>query len=121
MTDEAKKALAIAASQWTGVPTPEQIIAALKAAGLEIVPIIRDGTIVGSPVDYVRSVLVRHNISANKLATNAGIAPSTLNRALNDPNHTCTLSTTTLRKIRHWDESHNLMMPMVGEHNGTRQ
>lgn len=55
------------------------------------------------PVKYVRSVLERRDISANKLATECKIAPSTLNRALNDPKHKCVLSTRTLRKIKEWD------------------
>lgn len=56
------------------------------------------------PVDVVREIIARRKISANKLATSAGIAPSTLNRALNNPKHKFMLSTRTLKKIRDWDE-----------------
>jgi transcriptional regulator with XRE-family HTH domain len=102
-------------------PTAEQIMAALEANGLAIVP-KSDGPLVdleegsavpvsmadvasllGDPVRYVRDVIARRNISASKLAETVGISPSTLNRALNDPNHTCILSTRTLRKIKEWD------------------
>lgn len=113
MTPE--QTLAIAASQWVGIPTPEQIIKALAAGGFKVVSASDDrhddgrdnedaaSDVTDDPVAFVRSVIARRKISANKLAAKAGIAASTLNRALNNPKHTCILSTRTLQKIRQWD------------------
>lgn len=48
---------------------------------------------------YVRFVLEQMHISPHALATGAGIAPSTLSRALNDPKHKFSLSGKTIEKI----------------------
>jgi DNA-binding XRE family transcriptional regulator len=168
MTPE--QVLKIAASQWKTIPTAEQIIAALEAAGLQVVQ--RDAMIAGlnpsmtgqeikdlrnsvgmtqvevaqaigcdqqsvekiendkiefsrytapiillllskksEPVDdprqFVRGVMSKHGITANALAVNAGIASSTLTRALNNEDYSFTLSTSTLRKIKRWDAAQN--------------
>lgn len=49
---------------------------------------------------YVRSVLVATGWSARRLTQEAGIAPTTLTRALNSPDHKFNLSVTTLNKLR---------------------
>lgn len=48
---------------------------------------------------YVRFVLGELKLSATALAKGAGLAPTTLTRALNDPEHQFSLSTTTINKI----------------------
>ena len=48
---------------------------------------------------YVRFVLEQMHISPHKLAVGAKIAPSTLTRALNDPDHKFSLSGKTIEKI----------------------
>jgi hypothetical protein len=48
---------------------------------------------------YVRHVLSECRLSARGLAIAAGISPSTLTRALNDPKHKFTLSMKTIEKI----------------------
>jgi transcriptional regulator with XRE-family HTH domain len=48
---------------------------------------------------YVRSVLKETRLTPHALATKAGISPSTLSRALNDPKHKFTLSLATIEKI----------------------
>jgi transcriptional regulator with XRE-family HTH domain len=50
-------------------------------------------------VAYVKSLLRQLGLKPSALAKKAGIATTTLTRALNDPNHKFTLSTTTLNKI----------------------
>lgn len=103
-----QRVLEIAAAV-TGTLTPESAIRALEAGGFRIT--LRDARpgpkhdTIDDPVGYVREVLDRHDISASKLADKAGLAASTLYRALNDPNHRCILSGRTLRKIKQWDES----------------
>jgi transcriptional regulator with XRE-family HTH domain len=99
-------------------PTAEQILAALEANGLSIVPKsngllvdLEEGSAVpvstteaiDDPIAFVREVMERRGVSSTQLARSAGISPSTLNRALNDPNHTCIWSSRTLRKIKEWD------------------
>lgn len=54
----------------------------------------------GAAREYLQFVMRRLDMTASALARLAGIAPTTLTRALNDPNHQFTLSTTTLEKIR---------------------
>jgi len=51
-------------------------------------------------LDYIREVMSRTNMSATALAAKAGIASTTLTRALNSPDHKFRLSLTTLTKIR---------------------
>lgn len=51
-------------------------------------------------LQYIRFVLDHTKASPSALAKEAGLSPSTLNRPLNDPSHSFTLSTTTLEKIR---------------------
>ncbi|MBW5438617.1 helix-turn-helix transcriptional regulator [Bradyrhizobium canariense] len=48
---------------------------------------------------YVRHVLEMRQMKPGALATKAGLSPSTLTRALNDPGHKFKLSMTTLEKI----------------------
>lgn len=90
-------------------PTAGQIIAALAANGLEIVSsaerLASLSEIPDDPLDIIREILARRKISANLLATSCGLSPSTLNRALNNPQHKFMLSTRTLKKIRDWDAS----------------
>lgn len=50
-------------------------------------------------LDYVRTVMERTGLSATGLANRAGIASTTLTRAMNDPQHKFQLSLTTLQKI----------------------
>lgn len=56
-------------------------------------------TIQTGSVAYVRAVLDELGIKASALAKKAGIATTTLTRALNDPSHKFVLSTSTLSKI----------------------
>lgn len=51
-------------------------------------------------MEYVRTVLSQMGWSASRLAREAGIAATTLTRALNNPDHKFKLSLTTLEKIR---------------------
>jgi len=60
---------------------------------------------VDDPKAYVLDVLKRHNLKPGALATKAGVQPSTLSRALNDPDHKFKFSVGTLQKIRDWDRS----------------
>jgi transcriptional regulator with XRE-family HTH domain len=48
---------------------------------------------------YIRYVMAQGGLSAARLARMAGVSPSTLTRALNDPNHKFTLSMKTIEKI----------------------
>lgn len=92
----------------SGASTADRIIAALEAAGLEIIAseVVRPVTLLPEdPVDIVREVISRRKVSANKLAALCGLAASTLNRALNNPKHKFMLSTRTLRKIKEWDNA----------------
>lgn len=56
-------------------------------------------TILTGSIDYVRAVLKELGLKPSALAKKAGIATTTLTRALNDPTHKFTLTTTTLNKI----------------------
>lgn len=99
--------LAVAASQWEVIPTPRQIIKALEAGGFKIVLSDISSNVSYAPLDpvaIVREILERRGISANKLAESVGLAASTLNRALNNPEYTGTLSTRTINKIIAWDQ-----------------
>lgn len=96
-----EQVLAIAASQWTDIPTPQQIIKALGAGGFHVVH-GRDVLDI-DPLEIIREVIARRGISANRLAELCGLAPSTLNRALNNPAHQFMISTRTLKKITDWD------------------
>ncbi|WP_375764211.1 helix-turn-helix domain-containing protein [Bradyrhizobium sp. Pha-3] len=51
-------------------------------------------------IAYVRYVLNISNLSPSALAKKAKLSSTTLTRALNDPSHRFTLSTTTLEKVR---------------------
>jgi len=51
-------------------------------------------------IDYILHVLVAKNWSANRLATEAGVAASTINRPLRDKNWSNNFSRTTLMKIQ---------------------
>lgn len=51
-------------------------------------------------IDYVRTVMARTGLSATALANRAGIASTTLTRAMNDPHHKFQLSLSTLQKIQ---------------------
>ncbi len=51
-------------------------------------------------LQYLRFVLDHTKLSPSALAKEAKVAPSTLNRPLNDPRHSFTLSTSTLEKLR---------------------
>ena len=57
------------------------------------------------PIRIVRGICNRRNVSLGGLATAAGVAPSTLARAMNDPDHKFELSVKTLNKIIAWDNS----------------
>jgi transcriptional regulator with XRE-family HTH domain len=48
---------------------------------------------------YLRHVLLQTKLSPSALAKKAGLASTTLTRALNDPDHKFALTTTTLQKI----------------------
>lgn len=98
-------------------PTAEQIIAALTANGLEIVSVVKNNApteFPQDPLDIVREILARRKVSANSLATSCGLAPSTLNRALNNPDHRFMLSTRTLKKIVDWDRSQDIRLEQKG-------
>lgn len=87
-------------------PTAEQIEAALAANGFKIVSVKPPSPEeVYDPLALVQEIIERRSISASKLALNVGISPSTLNRALNNPNHKFMLSTRTLQKIKEWDHA----------------
>lgn len=86
-------------------PTAEQIESALAANGFKIVSVNPSPHSEDDPLAVVREIIERRSLSANKLATKVGIAPSTLNRALNKPDHKFMLSTRTLKKIREWDRA----------------
>lgn len=179
--DKIVEVLRIAASQWAGVPRPEQIVSALRAGGFEIVPNGIGGSIsaamltdlssgvvgrrvaevrkskglsqedlaqlldchwvtvsklernemgmtadwllklagalcvdpasllsqteIDDPLAYVRGVMERHDIAAATLAAKAGLAASTLTRALYSPRQTSTLSAKTLQRIKAWDKA----------------
>jgi predicted transcriptional regulator len=65
----------------------------------------RNGGALDDPKSYVQDVLQRHNLKPGALAEKVGIQPSTLTRALNDPDHKFKFSVGTLQKIREWDRS----------------
>jgi transcriptional regulator with XRE-family HTH domain len=48
---------------------------------------------------YLRHVLLQMKLSPSALAKKAGLSSTTLTRALNDPDHKFTLTTTTIQKI----------------------
>lgn len=52
-----------------------------------------------STADYIRHVMAVRGISASALAKASGLAPSTLNRILNDAEHPFEISVTTLKRI----------------------
>lgn len=92
-------------------PTAEQILAALAANGLTIVPVGARPPIatpnipIDDPKAYVLDVLARHKLAPGALAAKIGVSPSTLTRALNDPDHKFKFAVTTLQKIKEWDQS----------------
>lgn len=82
-----------------------KMLKALDMAGFEVVSkkAIAVSASIDDPLEYVKEVLSRRNISATQLARQCGLAASTLNRALNKPDHKCILSGRTIRKIKEWD------------------
>jgi lambda repressor-like predicted transcriptional regulator len=54
----------------------------------------------GDPLEFVRAALKRTGWAPTRLATEAGLSPTTLTRALNNPAHKFTLNTKTLQKIQ---------------------
>jgi transcriptional regulator with XRE-family HTH domain len=90
-------------------PTAEQVLAALDANGLKIMPkgagqtVERDA--IDDPIGYIKDVLARHNLTPGGLALKVKISGSTLTRAMNDPEHKFVLSTRTLQKIKEWDNA----------------
>jgi transcriptional regulator with XRE-family HTH domain len=90
-------------------PTAEQVLAALDANGLKIMPrgagptVERDA--IDDPIGYIKDVLARHNLTPGGLALKVKISGSTLTRAMNDPDYKFVLSTRTLQKIKEWDNA----------------
>jgi putative transcriptional regulator len=101
-----------AISQWETEkhsPTIDNVVAAAELFGVPPHAILWDEATaepIDDPIAFVREILSRRGISATALASAAGLAASTLNRALNKPDHKNILSTRTLQKIRDWDRSH---------------
>lgn len=99
-----EQVLAIAASQWTEIPTPRQIMKALEAGGFRIVSSDAGAMPANiDPIGIIKEIIERRGISANRLANFCELSPSTLNRALNNPDHKFMISTRTLKKITDWD------------------
>lgn len=84
----------------------DHILRILEINDLEIAATGVGAEAIDDPLAFVREILARREMSPGGLAIEADISPSTLTRALNDPNHKFKLSVTTLQKIREWDRSH---------------
>lgn len=87
--------------------TAGSILTALEAAGLEIV---RKRSDAGPHQEIdahgiILEIADRRNVSISALAEAAGIAPSTLNRPLNNPDCTVMINVRNLNKIIAWDNA----------------
>jgi len=96
----ASDVLRIAASQWTAIPTPEQIIRALAAGGYRI---IKDGDAPGAidGKEIIREIMERRKMTATELANAVGITPSVLNKPLRHQHMGLTIRT--VNKVVEWD------------------
>lgn len=88
-------------------PTPEHIVAALAANGLEITSVAAKNVareIPNDPLDIVREIIQRRGMTATSLARACGLAASTLNKVLKNAEEK-SITTRTLQKIREWDQA----------------